>query len=339
MKMALIPIDFADLPGNPNIKSRIQGDLKMMSDWYQDVSGGKFTIQWQLNESWIRLPGKSTDYSVPFSGAYPQTENFWKNVIPTIDAKVDLTGIQVVNFILPIEQKIIPEGVQSFPYVSEMKKYNSSRTNLISFALPGTYFDNAVSKSYWSYYAHEFGHVIGLAHVGSSHGGTQTIAGYDLMGNQDGPYRELSGWMRFIIGWLDDNQVYCQDINELSTNELSLVPLNENKNGVKVVIIRTSDESAIVIDSRRPTKYSCDIPDLPGGVMVYTYDAKLGNQSYFLSAKYPESRQPQFKCAGQYNMEYYPDALLHKGDSISVGNVTVTVTSSGTYDQIKITKK
>jgi hypothetical protein len=159
------------------------------------------------------------------------------------------------------------------------------------------------------------------------------------MGNQDGPYKELSGWMRFIIGWLDDSQVYCQDVQNLTTNEISLIPLSDSKPGIKIAVLPTAVDSAIIIESRRPTKFSCDIPDLPGGVLVYTYDAKLGNQDYFLTAQYPLERPKNIKCLNNDRMELYPDALLHKGDSIQVGNYVITVISSGNVDQVRIEKK
>ena len=159
--------------------------------------------------------------------------------------------------------------------------------------------------------------------------------GLDILGNQNGPYRELSGWFRFIIGWLDDSQVYCQDTTKLGTNEISLVPLNENKNGLKMAVIPTGPESAIIIESRRPTKYACNIPNLPGGVLVYSYDAKLGHQSNFFKAHYPADRQPVIRCEVG---NILPDVLLKTGDSVKVGNYEISVTSLGTFDQIKIVK-
>jgi len=338
IKMAFIPIDFSDLTGDANYKTRLGDQPKTLSDWFSSVSGGKFSITWTIGNEWIRLPGTSTDYAVPFSGSYPETANFWKKILPIIDEKIDLTGVQVINFVLPSGQTIVKESVQSFPFLDEMKNVNSSKTKLISFATAGVFFDGQI-RQYWSYWAHEFGHVIGLAHLGSSRGSSQTINGYDLMGNQDGPYKELSGWMRFIIGWLDDSQVYCQDVQNLTTNEISLVPLSDSKPGIKIAVLPTSVDSAIIIESRRPTKFSCDIPNLPSGVLVYTYDAKLGNQDYFLTAQYPLERPKNIKCLNNDRMELYPDALLHKGDSIQVGNYVITVISSGNVDQVRIEKK
>ena len=338
IKMALIPIDFSDLAGDSGFKSSVVPQTQKISDWYSSVSGGKMNITWAIGADWIRLPGASSEYAVPFSGAYPETANFWNKVLPAVDSKFDLTGVQVINFVLPNGQSVIKESVQSFPFLNEMKSVNSNRTKLLSFATAGVFFDGDV-RNYWSYWAHEFGHTIGLAHIGSSRGSSQAITGYDLMGNQDGPYKELSGWMRFIIGWLDDSQVYCQDVDNLVTNDISLVPLSDSKTGIKMAVIPTSIDSAIIIESRRPTKFSCGIPNLPSGVLVYTYDAKLGNQSYFLTAQYPSTRVRNIKCKDNDRMEDYPDALLHKGDSIQVGNFQITVLSSGNVDQIRVTKK
>jgi M6 family metalloprotease-like protein len=333
-KMALVPIDFSDLEGDKDFRTRMEKEMKMMSDWYADVSGGKMKISWVVSDKWIRLPGISRDYFVEYSGKYPDTEDFWKKVLPVVDSQFDLTGVQTINFILPLNQKIIYESVQSFSFLSEMKKYNSNKSKLYSFSLAGEVFE-APENNHWSYWAHEFGHEIGLAHVGSSRGEVEPMNGYDILGNQNGPYRELSGWLRFVIGWLEDSQVYCQDTSKSGTNEVSLVPLNDSKNGIKMVVIPTGADSAIIIESRRPTKYACNIPNLPGGVIVYTYDAKLSNQSYFLKAHYPSDRTPVIRCEAGVTV---PDVLLKTGDSVRVGSYEISVTSLGTFDQIKIVK-
>jgi len=332
--MALIPIDFSDLVGDPNFKSRVKQDMEYTSDWFRDVSGGRLTIEWKVSDNWIRLPGLSKDYFVEFSGKYPDTTNFWNKVLLVIDAKFDLTGVQTINFLLPPNQKIAYESVQSFSFLSEMKQVNSSKSKILSFAAAGEVFE-APDTNLWSYWAHEFGHEIGWAHVGSSRGEVEPMNGLDLMGNQNGPYRDLSGWLRFIIGWLSDNQVYCQETNGFVTNDVSLIPLNEAKDGIKLVVIPTGTESAIIIESRRPSKYACPIENLPGGVLVTTYDAKLGNQSYFLKAHYPSDRKPSIRC--QVGNEF-PDVLLHTGDSVQVGAYKISVISSGNVDQIRITK-
>ena len=178
--MALIPIDFDDLEGDKNFRARVDDQMQMMSDWYKDVSGGRFTIEWVVSDKWIRLPGSSKDYYVEHSGKYPDTENFWKKVIPVVDSKFDLTGVQTINFLLPLNQKFVYETVQSFSFLSEMKKYNSTKTKIYSFATAGEVLE-APDTALWEYWAHEFGHEIGLAHVGASRGEIEPIMQMELM--------------------------------------------------------------------------------------------------------------------------------------------------------------
>jgi len=333
--MALIPIDFADLEGDTNFKTRVKQDMEYTSDWFSDVSGGRLSIEWKVSDNWIRLPGLIKDYFVEYSGKYPDTTNFWTKVLPIVDSKFDLTGVETINFLLPPNQKIVYESVQSFSFLSEMKQVNSTKSKIISFAAAGEVFE-APSTNLWSYWAHEFGHEIGWAHVGGSRDAeVDPMNGLELMGNQNGPYRDLSGWLRFVTGWLADEQVYCHENKGSFTNEISIVPLNDSKQGIKLVVIPTGTESAILIESRRPSKYSCPIENLPGGVLVSTYDAKLGNQAYFLKAQYPSERQPSIRCEVGVVI---PDVLLHTGDSVQVGAYKVTVISSGNVDQIRITK-
>ena len=103
------------------IRARVNAQMQTLSDWYKDVSGGRFTVEWVVSNEWIRLPGLSKDYYVEHSGKYPDTEEFWKKVIPVVDSKFDLTGVQTINFLLPPKQQFIYESVQGFSYTSETK--------------------------------------------------------------------------------------------------------------------------------------------------------------------------------------------------------------------------
>ncbi|MBU3693157.1 MAG: hypothetical protein FGM47_06550, partial [Candidatus Nanopelagicaceae bacterium] len=64
VKWALVPIDFSDLPGESNFMDRIRPELKFASDWADMSSEGKFKIDWQVHEKWVRLPGVSSDYYI-----------------------------------------------------------------------------------------------------------------------------------------------------------------------------------------------------------------------------------------------------------------------------------
>jgi M6 family metalloprotease-like protein len=341
VKWALIPIDFSDLPGEKNFRSRVDGQMKLLSDWYSTVSEGKFKVEWVVADKWMTLPGKTSEYVIPRSvnlNNAPNGPKLFRDAMDAADPFFDFTNIQVVNFILPNGQTFIGEGSQGFPWDQAVKDYVSREGRISAYSIPGQYFD-LPGKEYWSYWAHEFVHSIGIAHIGSSHESNPFHA-YDMSGSQDGPNRELSGWLRFFAGWLSEDRIYCQGVAKLQTTELTLVPLSGTDSGVKVAIIPINEAKAVVIESRRVTKFDCTTPTLRNGVLVYIYDAKLGHGEPFLIPIAPAQRALERDSCGSQNNRTEPtrDLLLHEGDKVTVEGVTVEVLLHGNYDKIRITK-
>ena len=336
LKWALIPVDFADLPGDKDFKSRIDDQLKLASEWYETVSGGRMKIEWVVAKDWIRLPGVSSDYKIPYSDdptRSPQVREFFRKALPEADKVFDFTGIKTVNFILPKGQRVVLESGQGFPWDAEMKITTTQEGVLDSFTILGSVFEIR-GTTYWEYWAHEFGHAIGIPHVGSSRISSpfQTL---ELMGSNGGPSRELGGWLRYVSGWLEDNQVYCQDVINLNTTELTLVPLNEKINGIKMAVVKISDTKAVIIESRRVTKFGCTPESYREGVLVYSYDATKGhNEEMFIQA-IPSGRK--FEKATCYAPQTQ-DPLLRTGDKVTFEGITIEVMEHGTLDQIKISK-
>lgn len=76
-----------------------------------------------------------------------------------------------------------------------------------------------------------------LPHIGSSRE-PNPFLGLDIMSNQDGESRELSGWLRFVAGWLSDKRVYCQELSTLKSTDITLIPLSQLDDGIKMVVIQ-----------------------------------------------------------------------------------------------------
>jgi len=341
VKWALIPLDFQDLPGQENFRARVDSQMKMLSDWYFTVSEGKFKIEWVVLDKWVRLPGLSTDYTIGNSDNIDRVPNglkLWNAAITQSDPVFDFTNIQTINFILPSGQTFLKETSQGFPWDQTVKTHVTSEGPISSFTVAGMFMD-AGGREYWSYWAHEFGHAIGIAHIGSSRE-SNPFQAYDLMGSQDGPSRELSGWLRFFAGWLSEEQVYCQEISKLTVTELTLVPLSSSNSGVKVAIVPITASKALILESRRVTKFSCTTPTARDGVLAYIYDAKLGHGESFLIPIAPNERALEQSSCGSQNHSTEPtrDFLLHEGDKITVDGVTVEVLLHGNYDRIRINK-
>ena len=337
VKWALIPIDFSDLPGEKNFRARVEDQMKLLSDWYETVSEGKFKIEWVVADKWVTLPGVTSDYVIPLSANLNNAANgpkFFKAAMNAADPVFNFTNIETVNFILPSGQSFIGEGSQGFPWDQAVKEYVSNEGPISSYSIPGKFFDQS-GRQYWSYWAHEFGHAMGIPHVGSSHVASEFM-GLDLMGNQDGYARELTGWLRFVTGWLDEKKVYCQEISKLDSAEFTLVPLSGKVDGIKLIVIPVSETKSLVIESRRETKFSCAMPTKKNGVLAYLYDAKLGHNDNFLIPLTPTGRSPERSNVCQTSM--FPDPLLYKGQKIDAEGVTIEVLDSENFDKIRISK-
>ena len=337
VKWALIPLDFPDMKGEPNFKSRVDSQMKQLSEWFATVSEGKFKVEWVVAENWVTLPGNTAQYAIPQSVNLDKAANgpkLFKDAMTAADPVFNFSNIQTVNFILPAGQKFIGESSQGFPWDAAVKEMTTNEGKISSFSIPGDFFDQ-LNRQYWSYWAHEFGHAMGVAHIGSSRD-PNPYMNLDIMGNQDGYTKELSGWNRFVNGWLDDKKVYCQELSKLNTTELSLVPLSDSTNGVKMAVVPVSDSKAIVIESRRETQFACSMPSKKNGVLVYLYDATKSHGENFLSPVTPTGRSNE--SSSNCPVVPYPDPLLYKDQKISIEGVTIEVLESKELDKIRLTR-
>jgi len=337
VKWALIPIDFSDLPGEADFKSRIDEQMKLASEWFETVSEGKFKVEWVVADKWVRLPGKTSDYAISQSVNLNNAANgpkLFTNAMNAADPFFNFTGIQTVNFILPKGQNFIQETSQGFPWDEAVKNLVTNEGSVTSFSIAGK-FNDSLNREYWPYWVHEFGHAMAIPHVGSSRE-PNAFLGLDIMGSQDGESKELSGWMRFVAGWLDDGKVYCQELSTLKNTDVTLVPLSGSGSGVKMVVIPMSETKAVIVESRRENKFSCKMPSKRNGVLVYTYDATLMHGEDFLKPITLEGRSNE--SSSNCPVVPYPNPILYKGDKISVEGVTIEVVDSLNYDKIKISK-
>lgn len=337
VKWALVPIEFQDLAGEKDFRGRIDDQMRLLSEWFWNVSGGRLKVEWVVLDKWATLPGKAADYAIGNSANVNDAANgpkLFRDAMAAADPIFDFSNVQTVNFILPSGQSVIGESSQGFPWDQVVKDYVTNEGKIASYSIAGKFFD-LPGKAYWSYWAHEFGHAIGLPHVGGG-ANLPPFNPWDLMGGQDGPSRELSGWLRFIAGWLSDDQIYCRDSNSVEKLGVTLVPLSNTDSGVKLVVLPVSKTKAVLVEARRQNKFSCTTVPTQDGVLVYTYDATLGHFQNFLMPVTPTGRNnldSSCKFAPQP-----PDSILRLGDKVTVDGLTVEVVKSGKFDRVLISK-
>ena len=338
--VALIPVDFSDLPGEPQPLRRVADQMRLFTDWWAMVSGGAARFDWRVHDGWVRIPGRSTDYAIARSGA--DDTRIADAALAAADPVFDFSGVAVVYFILPSGQRFLGESVQGFRHTRY--RFDTAEGPIENYALPGAFFD-APNRTYWSYWAHETGHMFpmpdlylqseqwGLSRSSPVPGGP--FSGFDLMSNQDGPSRTLSTWLRFLQGWLRDEQVWCAPEGPLSARVV-LVPVDSSLPGTKAAMLPIGETTMVVVESRRPNpRFDCDSPNRSGAI-VYLVDSTLGTGEGQLQLVAPSGRGLVFpaSCATPQQL----DAVMVPGDTVVAGGVTVRVEASGAYDVVTITR-
>ena len=348
-KIALVPIDFGDLPGESNWRVRVDDQMKLLADFYDMVSEGRVSMQWQVHDSWVRASGSSDSFTLDRSRS---DNNVLANAaFSAADPLVNFKDVRAVYFVLPAKQKFLPESVQGFFHSGF--SYLTDEGRIYNYGVAGNFFDREY-KNYWTFWAHEMGHMFPLPDlydVGSQWWIGKILAipggpfsGFDMMANQDGPTRTLSAWLRFVMGWLSDSQVFCKPFSQLGDTQVTLLPIDERTTGLKTVMIPVSDSKLVVIESRRAnTKFDCQGAGTStagwrarNGVIVYTADLTLGHGEGFMSLVAPEGRglQQLSTCSAPSQL----DAILQTGDSVITNGVKIQVLKSDKYDTIQITK-
>ena len=165
------------------------------------------------------------------------------------------------------------------------------------------------------------------------------MQGYDIMASQDGPHRQLSGWLRFLLDWFEPDQVYCKKLENLSAFKLSLEPVGNLSTKLKMVGIRVSDTKLIAIESRRFDKqFDCESEAefKKDGVIVYIVDSTQGHVTgETLSLVSPVNRPiKRYGC----NNPPMQDSVMSVGDYVDVLGLRIKVVESDKFDTIEITR-
>ena len=103
-----------------------------------------------------------------------------------------------------------------------------------------------------------------------------------------------------------------------------------------MAVVKLSESKALILESRRVTKFQCITETYREGVLVYVYDASRGHNEDFFVPVEPAGRP--FEKAACFSPDT-TDSLLRTGDKVTYEGVTVEVLLHGVYDLVKIYNK
>jgi hypothetical protein len=111
----------------------------------------------------------------------------------------------------------------------------------------------------------------------SGQGGEFSFTGdWSIMGNIKGAGGEYFAWERWLLDWLDDQNVYCADSG---TNTLSLTALEQVSLGgpedIRLATVKLNRTAAICAEYRSNIGHDSSIPQ--AGVLIYLVNTALSS--------------------------------------------------------------
>lgn len=351
VKIAVLPIDFSDVPGNVDPVQQFAQDRHELDAWIRHFSGGRMSYDWVLPSDWIRASKPSSGYQFlnPFyagkpppgtpGGPFRESADITRDLLSDVGPDVDLTGVQVLLFLYPEDVSEIWDLMTQAMYLDTpqlrgLVVSNATGSWLYGYRMP-----------LWSWLAHEL-----LHHHGWAGHAPYDASPLDIMTHQAGQAFTISTWGRMVLDWQDSAEISCVDAAKPFDHEVTLSPIDRDEAGTKAVMVRLSESEALVIESRRRDRWSsgfdgwAGLPDGfygltvtrvntavdrnrvrgPGGFMDLLFHSEL-NHGYMQVSTLAERR---------LSLNF----LVFEGETVTADGVQITLLKSGDHDTVKVSR-
>lgn len=316
-------VDFPDNPSKASSKKFADNYFTTAKKFLEDISYGKITPVLTVSSKVFRINKNSSSYKM-FNDGQGDAPGLVQDALDAADSEIDFKNFDLVTVLPPENTKNINTsgaltgGAESFK--TKEKNFSSAifigKNKLSNFNQPGFG---------WSFYAHEFGHVLGITHPFKYVEGKPGPI-WDLMGNGGTSVPEFIGWHRFILNWLGEKEIVCLSKDSKGTVEQTLKPLNSKEAGKKLLITPLSVTQALVVEVRRQSTFDKLTPN-ETGVLVYLVDVTKGDDQGIITIISSKKTTKDTQILGS----------LKPGEKVSYKGITIQVVSSNkSGDTIKV---
>lgn len=353
-EVLIVPVDFPDFPGGPELSEQLAFDKKWMQDWYKYFSNGQSTFNVTTIDKWLRMPKDRASYpsdakTIDAAGSDSGTRmgNQAQPFIDEITKLVDLRKFSTVYIFYPNgETTFVDFIVRNHRFKIKEGEYNF---NLFSWGrnLEG------METMKWAYYIHETMHDFNILMHAPGNGWPLGIGT-----NQSGISMALNPWEQFLFDWLPADQIYCDDAATLKPATISLTPVEREDRQTKMAVIKLSPVKAIVIESHGIDKWSSfnfgDRSFPPGFYSIMAYIVDLNKASappinsdatsvtndewawaVWQKVSGESSNQFNVNVGDRKNLADYVAVL---GDSFVIEGVRIKFVGTGDFETIEISK-
>jgi M6 family metalloprotease-like protein len=269
-KTLVIFVDYLDLPFDPKqISEWKNNQIPTFKKFISSMSYGKLKYSVDVHEEIFHIDKTSISYNLDTAQGQPLKPNadmagLIRDAIAVADPNIDFSQYEFFNVVMPPTTNIGIEGTMGLPpdTIIDGKKFNH-----VSFGPISEYVDDD-RKKIW--FLHEVGHMMGLLHAFE----LNDYPFWGVMSNGISTEPEFMGWERFLLGWINTEQISCINNNTPKTYTLNISPLASAQDAKKLVIIKLKQNKILVIEYRVMNELS-RITTAREGAIVYLVDADI----------------------------------------------------------------
>jgi M6 family metalloprotease-like protein len=322
LKFTIIFVDFDDSPATATIDEMKQLIEPISKSFYSSSSYGKLNVQFDAINKWMRMTKNSGEYNMRrdvSSGEFHY--NYLSEALNLADLEYDFSNSDLFVVITNPDTENIDYG----PAYIGNDYWNFQADGKTFYTSTSSGYDLNIWGGLWL--NHEVGHLMGLPDL-YNYSGLPTWHGYagqfSLMGLISGKAPDLFGYEKWMLGWLDDAQIFCA---QNGTSIVDIHPIESTDTGTKIVVLPISDNKSLVIESRKSILVDENLTE--EGILIYQVDSSIRSGEGCLEVL-PSNRRNEGKI----------DLLLKEGDILSINGYSIEVLlQSDLFDRISIVKE
>jgi M6 family metalloprotease-like protein len=308
VKVKVIFVDFSDSPAS-RTPQNVFGTISPAAENYiNTVSYGAMTLSFDPIYQWFRMSKSSASYGWS-ALTFALHRAYITEAIALADPTVDFSTSDAFLIVSNPDGGSLTNG-PAFCAGSGIGITADGKV-LYNGATSGK--DLLTIGGFW--FPHEFGHTMALVDLYAFSGLQFRFTGdFSLMGNSfaNATAKEFTGWERWLLGWLNDSQVFCSS----NSGTVTITPI-ESAGGMKLLVIPIDGNSAVVVESRRALGY--DVNLTKPGPLVYVVDTKIASGNGTIKVL-PINDTDARKLL----------APMSVGQTITYGTISVTFVSTNT---------